>query len=201
MFLINTHGLIFGAGAQINVGGLVASTLDLTPSDFLSSHYSLNAHGATAGIINHGLIQAASGGSVSLIGGSVVNDGLIVANYGRINIDGADQAFLDFDGDGLIEVQVTGELKKRLDADEAAVTNTGELHSEGAHGAAGFGSEGPVRQPGEQHRHHHRSWCVDRWRYRSTGRERRQYREFRNDQRHRRPWWTDRRAGRPVMCW
>ena len=130
VFLINTHGIIFGASAKVNVGGLVASTLDLTPSDFLSDHFNLNAVGGSAGIVNHGTIAAASGGSVSLIGGSVVNDGVILANYGRINLDGADHAVLDFDGNGLINVQITGELKQRLDA-KAAVSNAGTLQAEG----------------------------------------------------------------------
>ncbi len=127
VFLISTHGILFGSTAQVNVGGLVASTLDLTPTDFLASHFNLDAHGGVAGVVNHGTIEAASGGSVSLIGGSVANDGLILANYGNINLDGADRAVLDFDGDGLINIQVTGALKKKLDASEPAVSNSGTL--------------------------------------------------------------------------
>src|SRR6186713_2838418 len=36
VFLINPNGILFGAGSQINVAGLVASTLNLSNEDFLA---------------------------------------------------------------------------------------------------------------------------------------------------------------------
>lgn len=42
VYLINRSGIVFGAGARVNVGGLVASTLDLDDSDFLNGDQSLH---------------------------------------------------------------------------------------------------------------------------------------------------------------
>ena len=39
VFLINTNGVLFGSSARVNVGGLVASTLNLTDADFLNGQY------------------------------------------------------------------------------------------------------------------------------------------------------------------
>jgi len=42
VYLINRSGIVFGAGARVNVGGLVASTLDLDDSDLLNGDQSLH---------------------------------------------------------------------------------------------------------------------------------------------------------------
>jgi filamentous hemagglutinin family protein len=36
VFLVNPNGILFGAGAQVDVAGMVASTLNLSDSDFLA---------------------------------------------------------------------------------------------------------------------------------------------------------------------
>ncbi|WP_410049698.1 two-partner secretion domain-containing protein [Xanthomonas codiaei] len=127
VFLINSRGVLFGNTAQVNVGGLVASSLSTSAANFMSSNDALDAGGSTASIINSGTITAAAG-SVNLIGGQVVNDGTVTATAGNITLAGADRVTLNFEAGGF-GVIITRALQSQLAT--LAVQNTGSLIAPG----------------------------------------------------------------------
>jgi filamentous hemagglutinin family protein len=101
VWLINNSGVVFGKGATVNVGGLVASTLNVSDADFLAGRARFSGT-STAQVRNEGTIRA--DGVVALLGASVVNTGSISA--GQVAMVAARSVSLDFGGDGLLQVQV-----------------------------------------------------------------------------------------------
>lgn len=131
VFLINPNGVMFGSGASVNVGGLVASTLGLTTSDanFLGgttnfSFERLNANAKT--VVNEGGITA-TGGPVVLMGAGVSNTGTITADGQTVALVSGRKITFDLAGDGLTNIAIASDSM----ATNASVGNTGTVQADG----------------------------------------------------------------------
>ncbi len=89
----------------MDVGGLVASSLNMLDSDFLAGRYAFSGPGTAGSIINQGNLSA-NGGIVALIAPKVSNEGTITATNGSAALIAGNQVSVDFTGDGLITYTV-----------------------------------------------------------------------------------------------
>ncbi|MBI2308257.1 MAG: filamentous hemagglutinin N-terminal domain-containing protein [Rhodocyclales bacterium] len=84
VFLINPAGTLIGAGAVIDVGGFVASSLMLSDADFLANRLNFTDVAGAGDVKNFGTITSTSGGNVYLIAPNVDNHGIIQAPNGEV---------------------------------------------------------------------------------------------------------------------
>lgn len=104
VFLVNPNGVLFSKDAQVNVGGVVASTLNISTADFMAGNYRFEGVSGNA-IVNHGNITAAQGGTVALIAAKITNLGQIQAEGGRVLMGAGSKVKLDLGGPVKIEVE------------------------------------------------------------------------------------------------
>ncbi|VUD48870.1 Heme/hemopexin-binding protein [Thalassocella blandensis] len=131
VILVNPNGIIFGKDSVINAGGILASGLSIDPDDFMNGDYTFKAIEGTDGVvINNGLLNASTGGSISLIGQRVENNGLISAKLGAVNLAAGKEAVVTFDEEGLLGVRVSKEILQDDIGVDPAIVNSGEIKAE-----------------------------------------------------------------------
>ena len=107
VILVNQAGIYFGPGSRVDVAGLIASTSNISDTNFMSGKYIFNepSHYA-ASIINEGDIVARDNGLIDLLGTGVVNNGTIRAHLGTVVLASGNTFTLDLVGDKLINFTI-----------------------------------------------------------------------------------------------
>ncbi len=132
VFVINPNGVLFGKNSSVDVGGLVASTANVTDEDmrnFAQGKGDLGlqiAAGREASVINAGTIKA-EGGLVALHATNVENTGTIANEGGQTVLAAAKDLNLAADTAGKLNFTVNGSLAN------AKALNSGTLQNDGGY--------------------------------------------------------------------
>ncbi|MDP3222427.1 MAG: filamentous hemagglutinin N-terminal domain-containing protein, partial [Rubrivivax sp.] len=124
VFLTNPHGVLFAPGSKVDVGGLVASSLDMNQQDFADGRYIFNATGAGGSVTNQGTLRASAGGYLALFGPQVDNQGDVSVDAGAVVLASGRAATVSISGSGLISAVVTA-------GQAGSVSNSGSQQADG----------------------------------------------------------------------
>ncbi len=131
IMVLDRNGVLFGSGSVVDVGGIVASTGDVTNASVMSGANVLTLSNFGTGTIeNQGHITAADSGLVALVGPVVKNSGVIQANLGKVELAaGNETATIDLYGDGLISLAYTDKNDNLLAENTGTITaESGIIH-------------------------------------------------------------------------
>jgi len=140
IFIVNPNGVIFGASSKVDVAGLLATTFDIKNADFMSGKYNFvqSPNIDPSFIINNGEIRIADNGFCFLVAAGVKNEGVIVAQLGKVVMASGKELTIDFNGDGLLTYNVSGKVLDSIKGPDgkalsASVSNEGTISAPGGH--------------------------------------------------------------------
>lgn len=96
VYLINPSGVFFAPGSQVNVGGIVATTHQMSDAAFMAGSTKFERNGSTGKVINEGTIQTSLNGYIAMLAPEVRNSGLLLAQSGTVALAAAETVTLNF---------------------------------------------------------------------------------------------------------
>ncbi|EAX9223191.1 filamentous hemagglutinin N-terminal domain-containing protein, partial [Salmonella enterica] len=125
VFILNPNGVLFGKNARVDVGGLVASTKNISTADFMKGQYTLSGEGNPgAQVINQGSLTTAKGGYIVLAGERVSNSGTVTTPGGKTVLAAGKTVTLQLDNGGLTSVSVNGSVVNALVENRGLISAT-----------------------------------------------------------------------------
>ena len=103
VYLLNSAGVYFAPGAQVNVGGIVATTHSMSDAAFMAGSTTFDRNGSTGKVINEGTIQTSLNGYIAMLAPEVRNTGLLVAQAGTVVMAGGEAISLNFGASSKLE--------------------------------------------------------------------------------------------------
>ncbi len=137
LWLINPNGILFGNSAQIDVHSLIATTSDISNTDFMNGNYNFGIPSSLAAtVVNRGSITAAQGGLIALVAPGVQNMGVITARLGKVSLASGTTFTVDLYGDQLINLGVDSQVMGQVTGMDGEVltsliTQSGSIFADG----------------------------------------------------------------------
>ena len=130
VIFVNPNGVVFGKGAEVNVGGLVATTMNIANDAFMNAKDSMAFEGgATGKIVNNGRITINDAkGFVALMAPEVKNEGVILAalsGQNSVALVSGQKVTLTFADRQLINVSVDASIINSLINNKRLIQTSG----------------------------------------------------------------------------
>jgi len=127
VWILNSNGVLFSKDAKINTSGLIATTKELSDTDFQNGNYSFSGN-STGSVINEGTIDISNSGYATLFAKEVINEGVIRAVKGDVSLVAADEISLNLNGNSLVSIVVSkGTLGALVENKQAIYTEGGDI--------------------------------------------------------------------------